>query len=143
MRQDLMLTGVLTLFFGGFTVMAIAMPLQSAIAPVMANGTGFLLGLFVLLRNLRHTETEEISAYSGKDVMSVATLALALIMVINFGFYVGAPIYVFVHIYFFKKHSIFQAILATGFMLLFLYVVFNQFLGIPLFEGLVLENFGQ
>lgn len=138
-------TFVMLVIFGGMSLIALQYPPKAQLLPLLVGVPATLMCLAQLVldvRRARHetiagAEDEEARAERRKEIGMFVWTGLFLVGLLAFGFELAAPLLVFAFLWIGQRESLVTAIVGGVSVWLIMYVVFNQLLGLPLFEGLV------
>lgn len=101
MRADMSLTVLLLAIFGTGAVMALALPWEAAIAPLLAMGSGTVLALILLVQQLANPEERGprlADWISHEDRKALLWCLGAVLVVVLLGFKWGGALYVFAYL---------------------------------------------
>lgn len=145
--SGLWLSGVMLALFVGMTGLALSYPPDARLLPLVIGIPGTLLCAAQLVLDLRRRRQQQAmpGRHAGgstrRERAFLGWLAAFVIGILAFGFPYGAPALVFVFLYWGQGERLVTAGPAALVLLLFLHVVFEGALGLPLFGGLLLQNF--
>lgn len=140
-------TFVMLLIFGGMSLIALDYPAKARLLPLLVGVPASLMCLAQLVFDIRRERNERLA---GADVEEARLLrrkelgmffwtGLFLVGILAFGFELAAPALVFAFMWIGQREWIVTALIGAVCVWLIMYVVFNQLLGLPLFEGLVIR----
>ena len=133
-------SGIMFAIFVGAVGMALTFPSEARFLPLVIGIPGLVLSgaqLVVELKDKSPPKTEP-RRLSGEAAM-FGWFALFAVGIVLFGFPYAGPILIAVYLYVSWGEKWYVALLAAVLAWLLLYGVFERFLGIPLFEGLVYQ----
>lgn len=139
-------TLVMLVIFAGMSLMALQYPPKAQLMPLIVGVPATLMCLAQLAIDLRRAwleraaaVTEEARAERRKEIAMFVWTGLFLAGLLAFGFEYAAPVLVFAFLWIGQKESLATALAGGAGVWLIMYVVFNQLLELPLFEGLISE----
>jgi hypothetical protein len=144
--SGLLLSGVMLALFAGMTGIALSYPPDARLLPLVIGIPGTLLCASQLVLDLRRhrrqraTPGRHAAGATRRELAFLGWLAAFVIGVLLLGFPYGAPALVFVFLYWGQGERLASAGAAAVGLLLFLHIVFARALGLPLFEGLLIEK---
>lgn len=136
---------IMLAIFLAMTLIALSFPAKARLMPLIVGVAGSVLALVQVVFEIRTAAKAEPPAEGPGDDTQTAELAMLgwtlafFFGILAFGFLYAAPILVFVFLYFGKDESVKVAIASAISTWVVLFGFFETWLGIPLFEGLVLE----
>lgn len=142
-------TFAMLVIFGGMSLMALQYPPKAQLLPLLVGIPATLMCLVQLVLDVRRTqreakpagaEAEDARAERRREIGMFAWTGLFLVGILAFGFEFAAPLLVFAFLWIGQRESLVTGIVGGVSVWLIMYGVFNQMLGLPLFEGLVVRK---
>jgi len=143
---------IMFIIFLSMTLVALSYPPAARLMPLMIGIPGTILGFVQFIMEYRITSAElftksDESEHPRKaeerqnEIQMIVWMLLFFIGLLFFGFRYASPILVFSFLFFGKKESLIIGIISGLCTFLVIYGFFENFLRIPLFEGLIIEWF--
>jgi len=140
-------TCAMLLIFGGMSLMALQYPPKAQLMPLIVGVPATLMCLAQLVFDLRRArrerlagaDEEEARAVRRKEAIMFAWTGAFLAGILAFGFEIAAPVLVFAFLRLGQRESLVTGLVGGASVWLIMYGLFNRLLGLPLFEGLVIE----
>jgi hypothetical protein len=138
-------TFVMLVIFGGMSLIALQYPPKAQLLPLLVGVPATLMCLAQLVLDVQRARHERLAAgvdeeareERRKEIGMFMWTGLFLVGILSFGFELAAPLLVFAFLWIGQRESPVTAMVGGVSVWLIMYVVFNQLLGLPLFEGLV------
>jgi hypothetical protein len=128
----------LIVFSGAVAIAWTSYPASAAAMPLMIGGIGAALSLLQLIIEIvksRGVYEERVNLH--KDLPIYLWVWAFVIAIVAFGFLVAAPIMLFIYLRFRSGEAWWLSLLLAALVWGLLYGVFQNVLGVPLFDGLV------
>ena len=145
--SGLLLSAFMLALFAGMTGIALSYPPDSRLVPLVVGIPGTLLCAGQVLVELRRFVRQRLQATPPeagvpikRELALLGWFATFVLGILLFGFPYGGPALVFAFLYWGQSERPVVAAAAALGLLVFLHLVFQQVLGLRLFEGLVLER---
>lgn len=139
-------TGVMLVLFVGASIMAASLPSKAAFMPLLFGIPGIILCLWQLILDLRRApdtrsrSSKEVSDDSRSELEVFVWLGLFSVALIGFGFVLGGPVVVTAFVRFSSRDTWQNALFAGAGTFAVIFGVFIWLLGLPMFQGLILES---
>ena len=137
----LLVSAIMLLAFGAAVGLSFAYAPEARFLPLVIGIPGLLLSTIQLIKELREKNPEPVvtrEEHSREGRMFIWFLGFVGALVL-FGFLYAGPALVAAYLYFSGRERWYVALAGAVFALAVLYGVFDWFLGLPLFEGLVFQ----
>jgi hypothetical protein len=138
-------TGAMLVLFVGACIISTSLPSKAAFMPLLFGIPGVILCLWQLILDLRRAPdappdpTDEVPDDSRSELEVFVWLGLFSVALIGFGFVIGGPVIVTAFVRFSSRDSWKNALFAGAGTFAVIFGVFIWLLGLPMFQGLVLE----
>ena len=136
----ILVSGIMVVVFATAVGLSFTYAPETRMLPLVIGIPGLVLSIIQLFTELRARPepavTPEEHAREGRMFAWFFIFVGSLIL---FGFLYAGPALVAAYLYFSGKEKWYVALVAAAFAWAILYGVFEQFLGLPLFEGLVMQ----
>lgn len=142
MRVDIYLSAALVALFGAAFLMSIGFRWQVALAPGLASGIGFCLVAVHLVRSVSVRAKEARDTPIGvHELIKIGWFLAAVFSVAALGFAAGGGMFVFAYTIAHQSghRSILKAVFCALPVPLVTIVLFQEFLGIQLFAGILFD----
>jgi len=137
----LLVSGIMVVVFATGVGLALTYAPDARFLPLVIGIPGLLLSLVQLVKELRERHPEP--AVTGEEHRREGRMFAWFIVFVGglvlFGFLYAGPALVAAYLYFSGRERWYVALGAAFFAWAVLYGIFEQFLGLPLFEGLVAQ----
>lgn len=140
-------TFVMLVIFAGMSLIALQYPPKAQLLPLLVGVPATVMCLAQLILDIRRSrqearvagaeDDEEAREERRRELSMFMWTGLFLAGILAFGFEFAAPLLVFAFLWIGQREWIVTAIIGAVSVWLIMYVVFNQLLGLPLFEGLL------
>jgi hypothetical protein len=137
----ILVSGIMLLAFATAVGLSFTYAPEARFLPLVIGVPGLLLSGVQFIKELRERPAEpavtpEEHKREGRMFAWFITFVVALVL---FGFLYAGPALVAAFLYFSGREKWYVAVAAAAFAWVVLYGVFERFLGLPLFEGLVFQ----
>lgn len=132
--------GVMFAIFASFVGVSFAYPVEARFTPLVIGIPGLILSLIQLVSELR-TKTARVilSEERGREYRMFGWFAFFILGIILFGFPYAGPVVVAAYLHFSWHEKWYTSLGAAFFSWVVLHYLFGEILGLPLFEGLIVE----
>ncbi len=138
----ILISGLMVLIFAGAVGFALAFESDARTLPLVVGVPGLVLTIIQFLKEVREQNPEKIDPRDlPREVRMFGWFFLFVGGLVLFGFNYAGPVLVALYLYFSGKEKWYVCLIAGAVVGGILYGVFEWFLGLPLFEGLVFQWF--
>ena len=136
----IVISGIMVLIFAAAVGFALTYEADARTLPLMIGIPGLVLTIIQFLKEVREQHPEKIDPRDlPRELRMFGWFILFVGGLVLFGFINAGPVLVAVYLYFAGKEKWHVCLLAGAVVAGILYGVFEWFLGLPLFEGLVFQ----
>jgi len=134
----LLVSGIMVVVFATAVGLSFTYAPETRMLPLVIGIPGLVLSIIQLFNELRARPEPAVTPEEHKREGSMfAWFILFVASLVLFGFLYAGPALVAAFLYFSGKEKWYVALIAAAFAWAVLYGIFEQFLGLPLFEGLI------
>ena len=136
----ILISGIMVLIFGAAVGFALTYDPDARTLPLMIGIPGFILTLVQFVREVREQHPDKINpADLPRELRMFGWFVIFVGGLVLFGFMYAGPVLVATYLYFAGKEKWYVCLIAGIVVWGILYGVFEWFLGLPLWEGLVFQ----
>jgi hypothetical protein len=134
----ILVSGIMVLVFAGAVLLSFTYAPEARFLPLVIGIPGLILSIAQLATELRqHPDMVIIPEERRREAKMFAWFLTFVAGLVFFGFLYAGPVLVAAYLYFSGRERWYSAIAAAVITWGILYGVFERFLGLPLFEGLL------
>lgn len=134
----ILVSGIMVVVFATAVGLSFTYAPETRMLPLVIGIPGLVLSIIQLFTELRARPEPAVTPEEHKrEGRMFAWFILFVVSLVLFGFLYAGPALVAAYLYFSGKEKWYVALIAAAFAWTVLYGVFEQFLGLPLFEGLI------
>ena len=136
----LLISGLMLAVFAAAVGLAFTYAPDTRTLPLAVGIPGLILSLLQFIKELRERYPEKIEpGQLSREVRMFGWFITFVAGLVLFGFLYAGPVLVSVYLYFSGREKWYVCLIAAAGAWAILYGIFEQFLGLPLFEGLVFQ----
>jgi uncharacterized membrane protein len=136
----ILVSGIMVVVFATAVGLSFTYAPETRMLPLVIGIPGFILSVIQLFNELRARPEPAVTPEEHKREGRMFTWFFIFVgSLVLFGFLYAGPALVAAYLYFSGKEKWYVALIAAVFAWTVLYGVFEQFLGLPLFEGLIAQ----
>jgi uncharacterized membrane protein len=136
----ILVSGIMVVVFATAVGLSFTYAPETRMLPLVIGIPGLVLSIIQLFTELRARPEPAVTPEEHKrEGRMFAWFILFVVSLVLFGFLYAGPALVAAYLYFSGKEKWYVAVIAAAFAWTVLYGVFEQFLGLPLFEGLLVQ----
>ena len=136
----ILVSGIMVVVFATAVGLSFTYAPETRMLPLVIGIPGLVLSIIQLLTELRARPEPAVTAEEHtREGRMFAWFFVFVGGLVLFGFLYGGPALVAAYLYFSGREKWYVALIAAAFAWVVLYGVFEQFLGLPLFEGLLMQ----
>lgn len=136
----IVISALMVLVFGGAVAISLGLDPRAARLPLVVGIPGLILSVVQLVKELRETNPEMFSIeHRRRELIMFGWFFGFVGGLVLFGFMYGGPVLVAVFLYFSGREKWYVCLGAAAFAAVVLYGVFEQFLGLAVFRGLLFQ----
>src|SRR5579871_1020617 len=136
----ILVSGIMVIVFATAVGLSFTYAPETRMLPLVIGIPGLTLSIVQLFNELRARPEPAVTPEQHKREGRMFAWFLAFIGgLVLFGFLYMGPLLVAAYLYFSGKERWYVALIAAAFAFTVLYGIFEQFLGLPLFEGLIVQ----
>ena len=135
--------GIMLGFFIVMVAVSFSYPPETRFVPLVIGIPGLLLAATQFITELRPQPLAKVftAEERGAEFRMFGWFALFLVGIILFGFQYGGPVLVAAYLHFSWREKWYTSLGAAAFTWAAMYGIFDRVLGLPLFEGLLVQQF--
>ena len=136
------ISGLMLVIFIAMVAMAFTFAPGARMLPLVIGIPGVFLTALQFYNELRSQESKRASSeHVKREVTMFIWFFFFVVGILCFGFIYGGPILIASYLYFSWKEKWYTALISMGLAYVILLYVFQEFIGILLFEGLILQYY--
>ena len=136
----LLISGIMVVIFAGACGLALTYEPDARTLPLAIGIPGLLLTLIQFVKEWREQNPEKIDPVElPREVRMFGWFVIFVAGLVLFGFLYAGPVLVALYLYFAGHEKWYVCLIAAVVVYGILYGIFERFLGLPLFEGLVMQ----
>jgi hypothetical protein len=136
----ILVSGIMVVVFATAVLLSLTYAPEARFLPLVIGIPGLLLSVMQLVKELRdHPQPLVVPEEHRREAKMFAWFLTFVGGLVLFGFLYAGPVLVAVYLFFSGRERWYMALAAAFVTWAILYGVFERFLGLPLFDGLILQ----